>query len=343
MIASAGTVHSSVRFDDPYFFLKRQFMGIVPGVFAFLFLMRYDYRKLEKWAVPLFLLALVSLIVLIVPGIGTSAYGATRWLPLGPVSFQPSELLKLASIVYLAAWFSRRGRRNVENVKEGLLPFLGVLGFVGILLYLQPDIGTLGLIVLIAGAIYFTAGASIAHVFSLILLGVGMFFVFIKTAPYRLERFMTFLNPEADPLGSGYQIHQALIALGSGGLWGLGLGQSRQKFNYLPEPAGDSIFAIIGEELGMIGAMCVVLAFLFIAYRGYRIAGRAKDDFGRLLAVGITSWIALQAMINIGAIVGLIPLTGIPLPFISFGGSSLVFSLAAMGILLNMSQRTQST
>lgn len=341
MISSAGTVYSSVRFDDPYFFFKRQLIGVIPGMLAFFFFVRYDYHKLEKWAVPMFVLALLSLVVLILPGVGTSAYGATRWLPLGPVSFQPSEFLKLASVVYLATWFSKRGKKNVENVREGLMPFLGVLAIVGGLLYLQPDIGTLGLIVCIAGMMYFVAGANMAHVMSLILLGIGMFFVFLKTAPYRWQRFMAFLNPGEDLQGSGYQIHQALIALGSGGIWGFGLGQSRQKFNYLPEPAGDSIFAIIGEELGMVGAVCVIVAFLVLAYKGYRIAGKAHDDFGRLLAVGITSWIILQAVINIGGITGLIPLKGMPLPFVSFGGSSLVFSLAAMGILLNISREAR--
>jgi len=235
---------------------------------------------------------------------------------------------------------SSKGRAKTSDFFEGLVPFLALLSVVGFLIIKQPDTGTLGLIFLISLAIFFASGASIVHIFSLFAGGLFALFILIKMAPYRMQRFLVFMNPDHDPMGFGYQMTQALLAIGSGGIFGAGLGQSRQKFNYLPEPVTDSIFAVLGEELGLIGAMVVVGLFLFLAWRGVRIALRAPDEFGRLLAVGIVSWIVFQAFINISAITGLIPLTGIPLPFISYGGTSLAVLLAAVGILLNISKHS---
>jgi cell division protein FtsW len=244
-------------------------------------------------------------------------------------------------ILYLAAWLSSRGKKNVGNFYEGFVPFVGVMGLVSFLIYKQPDIGTLGLIAIIALTVFFAAGATVKHIVIFTAVSAAGLYAIIRSATYRWDRFMVFLDPGLDPQGKGYQISQALLAIGSGGLLGLGLGNSRQKFNYLPEPVGDSVFAIIGEELGLIGCFLVIVAFIILAYRGYKIASHAPDEFGRLMAVGITSWIIFQALINISAIVALIPLTGMPLPFISYGGTSLVFSLAAMGILLNIGKQSK--
>jgi cell division protein FtsW len=223
---------------------------------------------------------------------------------------------------------------------EGFVPFMALLSIVSFLIIKQPDTGTLGLIFLIALSIFFASGASITHIMYLFFGGLAFLGILIKMAPYRMQRFLVFINPEHDPQGVGYQMTQALIAIGSGGFFGLGLGQSRQKFNYLPEPVTDSIYAVLGEEFGFIGTTVIVLLFLFIAWRGFRIAYNAPDVFGRLVAVGIVSWIVFQALINMSAITGLVPLTGIPLPFVSYGGTSLAVLLSAVGILLNISKHS---
>ncbi len=338
MIASAGTVYSQTRFGDQYFFLKRQILGIFLGLVMLYSFSKIDYHFWKKLSFPIFFVALILLILVLVPGLGTKIYGASRWLQLGPFSFQPAEIVKLAIIIYLAAWLESRGYKKVTDFSEGLVPFMIIMSIVSFLIIKQPDVGTLGLIGLMATGIYFFSGAKLKHLFFLFLGAILSLAILIKFSPYRMNRFLVFLNPEADPRGAGYQINQALLALGSGGVFGLGLGQSRQKFNYLPEPAGDSIFAIIGEELGLVGASLIVLLFLFLAIRGLKIAKNAPDKFGQILAVGITLWIILQAFINIAAITGLMPLTGIPLPFISYGGTSIVFLMAGVGILLNISR-----
>jgi cell division protein FtsW len=338
MISSAGTVYADIRYEDAYFFLKRQIVGVVLGLIALFVFSRIDYSKLKSLSAPLFFISLALLVALFIPGVGTNAYGATRWLNLGPVSFQPSELAKLSMILYLGAWLSTRGIKNITRLSEGFLPFIAVVGVIAGLLLAQPDMGTLMIMLMIAGVMFFVAGGSMQHMIGAGSIGGLILLLLIRSSEYRWNRLMVFLNPDLDPQGKGYQIQQALIAIGSGGIFGLGLGNSHQKFNYLPEPAGDSIFAIIGEELGLIGTLAILLAFLVIAFRGYRIASRIPDDFGRFLAVGLTSWIVFQAFVNMGAVTGLIPLTGVTLPFISYGGSSILFSLAGMGILLNMSR-----
>lgn len=340
MVASAGVVYGRVRFGDDYYFLKQQLFGLGVGMLFLCILQHIHYKVWQRFVVPIFLIAIVLLVLVFIPGIGTTVYGAARWVELGPLSFQPSEVMKFAIILYLAAWFSSKGRAKTSDFFEGLVPFLALLSIVGFLIIKQPDTGTLGLIFLIALSIFFASGANLLHIMSLIGAGFVFLFILIKMAPYRMQRFLVFMNPDHDPMGFGYQMTQALLALGSGGLFGVGLGQSRQKFNYLPEPVTDSIFAVLGEELGLIGTVTVVALFLFIAWRGLRIAAAAPDEFGRLLAIGIVSWIVFQAFINISAITGLIPLTGIPLPFISYGGTSLAVLLAAVGILLNISKHS---
>lgn len=341
MIASAGVIYSQTRFSDQYYFFKRQlFFGVAPGLFVLYFFSKFDYHRLKNVAAPIFLVSLVFLVLVFVPGIGTEVYGANRWVQLGPISFQPSEMTKLAMVLYLAAWLESRGRTKLRDFFEGFLPFLAILGIAGFLIIKQPDTGTLGIIALTSVAIYFASGARISYILGMLLSGIAGLAVLIKIAPYRMDRFLVFLNPDLDPQGIGYQINQALLAIGSGGILGMGLGYSRGKFNYLPEPVGDSIFAIIGEELGLVGAAILISLFIVLALRGFKIARNSKDEFGKLVAVGLTSWIIFQAFINMAAITGIIPLTGIPLPFISYGGTSLVFLLAGVGILLNISKQS---
>lgn len=342
MIASGGVAYSQTRFGDDYFFLKRQIIyGIIPGLLVFYIFQKIDYHYWKKIAIPLFFLSLIFLILVFIPGLGIKTYGASRWLQLGPLSFQPSEMAKLAIILYLSLWLESKGRKSIRDFMEGFLPFVGILAAVGFLIIKQPDMGTLGVLAITAIFIFFASGAKLSHLFALAMAGFFSLAILIKISPYRFNRFMTFVNPQSDPQGIGYHINQALLAIGSGGIFGLGLGHSRQKFNYLPEPVGDSIFAIIGEELGLIGGLFLIILFVAFAFRGLKIAKNAPDDFGKLAAIGITSWIIVQAFINISAISGIMPLTGVPLPFISYGGTSLVFLMAGVGILLNISKKTK--
>lgn len=340
MVASAGIGYARVHFGDEYFFFKRQlFFGALPGLLILLIVSRIDYHVWKKFAFLSFAASIILLIMVFVPGIGTRVYGASRWLQLGPLSFQPSEVLKLSLILYLAAWLESRQER-VKDFYEGLAPFLIIVGIISFLLIKQPDVGTLGATIMIAMAVFFVSGARVSHMLAIGGAGIAALLALIKFESYRMNRLLVFLHPELDPKGIGYQINQALLAIGSGGIFGVGLGHSMQKFNYLPEPTGDSIFAIIGEELGLFGEVILIALFVIVAMRGLKIAKNAPDMFGRLVAVGIVAWIAFQAFINIAAISGLIPLTGIPLPFISYGGTSVIFLLTAVGILMNISKQS---
>ncbi len=338
MVASAGVSYGNVRFGDEYYFLKRQLLGFSVGMFFLWLFQKIPYAFWRKVSVPLFFSSILLLILVLIPGVGAEAYGASRWIDIGPISFQPSELMKLALLVYFAAWLSGKNAARKTDFYEGVVPFAVVLSLVGFLVLKQPDMGTLGVLFVIAFSIFFASGARISHIG--ILLGSGFFglLVLVWLAPYRLKRLLVFLDPDHDPSGAGYQIKQALIAIGSGGIFGLGLGHSRQKFSYLPEPMTDSIFAVLGEELGLLGCVVVIGLLLFLAYRGFHIARRAPDEFGRYLAVGIVAWIAFQAFMNVFAITGLMPLTGVPFPFLSYGGTSLSVLLGAVGILLNVSK-----
>lgn len=342
MISSAGVVVSKTRFGNEYYFFNHQLLyGVIPGLIALFVVQKIHYSFWKKVAVPMFIGSLILLILVFIPGIGTRLQGASRWIDLGPISFQPTEIMKLSIILYLAYWIEARGHK-VKSFYEGLVPFLVVLGLVSFLIIKQPDFGTLGATISISMVMFFVSGVPLKYLFGIGFGGLSLGYLLIKLEPYRMNRIVTFFDPTADPQGIGYQINQALIAIGSGGIFGLGLGHSRQKFNYLPEPVGDSIFAVISEELGMVGASILILIFLFLVLRGYKIAQKAPDKFAKLVAVGITSWIIFQALINIMAIVGLIPLTGIPLPFISYGSTSLVFILIGVGILLNISRYTKA-
>ncbi len=342
MIASAGVMYSRVRFGDSYFFFKRQLFGVGVGVLLLYISQRTPYQLWKKISFIFFIASIFFLALVFVPGVGARIYGASRWIQFGPLSFQPSEMLKLSLIIYLAAWFEGR-EEKVKDFFDGLVPFMAIIGVIGFLLMKQPDMGTLGVIILIASCIFFIAGARLFHMLLMSLSGIASFFILVKTESYRMNRLLAFIHPELDPKGVGYQINQALLAIGSGGIFGVGLGNSLQKFNYLPEPVGDSIFAIIGEEFGLVGGTVVVILFMLLALRGITIAKGAPDVFSRLVASGVVTWIFFQALINIASISGLIPLTGVPLPFISYGGTSVVFLMVGMGILLNISKQVKES
>ncbi len=318
--------------------LYRQLVfGIGGGTILFLacFLIPYDFFK--KIALPLFISAVILMLFVHFSPFGASFGGAKRWLVFGQFSLQPSEVLKFSFIVYLAAWLSSR-RKDIGSIQYGLFPFLLITGVIGILLMVQSDLSTLVVITSGAGFLFFIAGGKIKHIGILMILGISAFFILTIIAPYRADRMMVFLKPGYDPQDTGYHINQSLIAVGSGGLFGRGLGKSLQKFNYLPEATSDSIFAIIGEEFGLVGSSVFILMFLLLLFRGFKIASRSPDLFGRLLAGGIVIFIAVQAFLNIAATIGLAPIMGIPLPFVSQGGTALAINLAEMGLLLNISK-----
>lgn len=341
MVASASSVVGIDVGGDPYFFAKHQLLfGVIPGLAALITMMSIPYRFLRKLVVPVLVGVIVLLVLVFVPGIQFTSGGAARWVHFGPVTVQPAEFAKLALILYLAALLAGREARRAHP-RETLVPFLFVVGVVAVLIASQPDIGTLVVVTGAALLTYAAAGAPLSHLAGMSALAAAALLGLVRAAPYRVARLVTFFRPEADPKGIGYQVQQALLAIGSGGMWGLGFGRSRQKFRYLPEPATDAIFAVAAEELGFLRLVIVLLLYLLVMVRGYRIARETADPFGRLLATGITSWFLVQVFIHIGANSGLVPLTGIPLPLISYGGSALVISLAAVGILLNISRYTR--
>jgi cell division protein FtsW len=333
MIYDASSFVAFRDFGDKYHYLRDQFIWIIFGLGSLTFFSFFDYHKLYALALPILSAALVLLVLVFIPGIGVSLLGAHRWIDTKIFLLQPAEFVKLALAIYLAAWFS--------NKEKGRLPaFLLLMGLVLGLIMLEPDMGTTFVILSEAFAIYFLSGANVLY-FSVIIPLVGFLgFLFIKLSPYRAKRLESFLNVDSALQSSSYHVKQILIALGSGGLLGVGLGNSLQKYAYLPESTTDSIFAIIAEELGFVGAVCLIIFFIFIISRCFRIAANAKDNFGKLLAGGITTFLAVQAIINLAAQTVLVPLTGIPLPFISYGGSSLMIDLTSIGILLNISKQT---
>lgn len=343
MLSSASAVLSYQKFGTPYYYTIHQLLfGLIPGLALLYITSRVDYHHWRTLALPFLMGSIVLLVLVFLPGIGYEYGGARRWIHIGPLLFQPSEVVKLSLLLYLATWLSVKGAKHVQNFAYGFLPFTVMIGVIAVLVILQPDIGTMGVISAIAFTMYFIGGAAVPHLAIAGAAGIVMILVLIRTAEYRLQRFMTFLQPELDPLGIGYHINQALLAIGSGGLLGRGFGHSRQKFAYLPEVTGDSIFAIVAEEMGFLFTIFFIALFVFIAARGLRIARNAPDDFGKFIAVGVVAWIIFQAFINIAAMLSLLPLTGIPLPFVSYGGSAMLVSLAAVGILINISRQGRS-
>ncbi|WP_223066369.1 stage V sporulation protein E [Paenibacillus caui] len=340
MVYSAGSVLGFHDYGDPFYFLKRQLLFAVLGLVAMFFMMNFDYRRLRKYAKLGLLVCFGLLVIVLIPGIGAVRGGARSWLGISSFGIQPSEFMKLGMILFLSYWLSRDDY-DITRFTTGLLPPLAISGAAFGLIMLQPDLGTGTVMMGAALLIIFTAGARFKHLFGLALLGVTGFVGLILTAPYRLKRITGFLDPWSDPLGVGYQIIQSLYAIGPGGLAGLGLGMSRQKYSYVPEPQTDFIFSILAEELGFIGGTLVLLLFLILVWRGMRVAMTLDDKFGSFLAVGIVGMVAIQVVINIGVVIGLMPVTGITLPLISYGGSSLTLMLTALGILLNLSRHAR--
>jgi cell division protein FtsW len=340
LISSAAVVVSQQLTGNPNTQFIKHLWALAIGAVFFGIAYKIDYTFWRKAAPYMIIAALIGIILIFVPGIGFSSGGATRAIHFGSFNFSPTEFYKLALIIYLAAWLEKRGK-NVRSFLYSAVPFFFIVGLSIFLIIMQPDMGTTMVVTATAFVMYVVAGASISHIVAMIAMGIAGIIFLIKTEPYRMSRFMIFLNPTSDQSGAGYQINQALLAIGTGGLFGLGFGQSRQKFNYLPEAASDSIFAVTAEELGFFRSALIVGAYLILVFQGYRVAQKAPDAFSRLLAVGITTWIGAQALINISAMLSIIPLTGVPLPFISMGSSSTVMLMLASGILLNISRHTQ--
>ena len=345
ILASVSAVFSQEKFGNSTYFLFHQILyGLIPGAILGFLAFKIPLTYIKKIIFPLFLLNLITLGLVFLPRFGLASGGATRWVALGPFSFQPAEFLKLTFLLYLAAWITSRGgdflyqQRGVKKFNILLIVFLIILGVIALFLSLQPNVGTLSLIFTIAVLVYFSAGTPLWQTAFIIFMGIAGIFSLIQIAPYRFSRLLVLLNPETDPLGMGYQIKQSLIAIGSGGIFGLGLGMSRQKFGFLPQSIGDSIFAIFAEEGGFLGATLLIFLFLIFIWRGLQITKRAREKFAQFAALGISLWIGIQAFVNMAALTGILPLTGIPLPFISYGGSHIIAELIGVGILLNISK-----
>lgn len=312
-------------------------LGLGGGLLAGLVTYSLPSRWLRRSAFYLFLAAILACLLVFVDGIGFSAGGAARWIHVAGFSIQPSEFLKIAMILFLSTWLSTIGS-DVKSLRFGLVPFLGIIALVGILIIAEPDTGTFMVMLVTACSMFLIAGGKILHIVSIIVGAILLVGVLATVRPYVRERIVTYINPASDPQGSGYQIRQSLIAIGSGGLTGRGFGQSVQKYQYLPEPIGDSIFAVLAEEFGLIGSLTVIILFGALGLRGLSIATRVHDPFNRLAVSGLVIMIVAQAFLNIGALTGLAPLTGIPLPFVSHGGTSLMFMLVAVAIILSFSR-----
>ncbi|MFH1790312.1 MAG: putative lipid II flippase FtsW [bacterium] len=342
MLTSASASIGYAQFGDTYYFIKNQLLhGVLFGLVLFLLFLHIKHKFWRKLAWLVYALSIILLILVFVPSVGLVINGAHSWINVfGLFSFQPSEFAKLALVIVLARMLSAKDF-NVNNIKQGVLPIIFVVAPLIGLITAQPDIGTLSIICVIIFGMLFVGKMRLAHLSILTILGVVGIGALMLAAPYRVQRLTTFLHPELDPQGIGYQINQSFLAIGSGGLFGLGLGNSRQKFQYLPEVHADSIFAIIAEETGFVVSITFVFALLFFCLRGLKIAKKAPDDFSRLLVTGIMIWLIGQSFLNIGSMVGLFPLTGVPLPFVSHGGSALMVILASIGIVMCVSREAR--
>ncbi|MGY0692297.1 stage V sporulation protein E [Virgibacillus sp. FSP13] len=337
MVYSSSYVWAEYKYGDSIFYLKRQLLFTGVGLVGMFFIMAIPYGTWHKYAKVILFSCFVLLLLVLVPGIGMTRGGAQSWIGVGAFSIQPSEFMKLGLIIYLSVYLATN-QKYITSFKKGFLPSLLLVFTVFGLIMLQPDLGTGVVLVLTCMVLIFTAGAKLSHFIGLGGLGLVGFLLLIISAPYRINRITAFLNPWEDPQNTGFQIIQSLYAIGPGGLMGLGLGESIQKYFYLPEPQTDFIFAILGEELGFIGGTVVIGLFGLLFWRGIKISLAAPDPFGRFLALGIVSMLTIQVMINISVVIGLIPVTGITLPFLSYGGSSLTLTLCSVGVLLNVSR-----
>ncbi len=337
MIYSSSGIYALQELGDDKYFLKRHTLFLLLGTICMTLAMAVDYRDLRKYAKPCILISFFLLVAVLVPGIGRESNGARRWFWLGPFNFQPSEFAKIAMLIYASDFLARK-QNKIKNFKEGFLPLMLILGPLCLLIVKQPDLGSSVSIAVIVLIMMFVAGARLRHLGFLILSALPVVYFLIARVPYRMARIMAFLDPWEDSLGIGFQLSQSQIALGSGRLLGVGLGKSVQKLFYLPAAHTDFILSIIGEELGFLGAFAVIALFIFFVWQAARIAKRTTDPFGYFLSTGIVAMIGLQAVVNIGVSIGALPTKGLPLPFISYGGSALVFNMIAVGLLLNVSR-----
>ena len=331
-IFEASSITAFRQLGDSFYFLRQQLIWCALGMCVMTFFSYFDYKKLYYLAFPLLLLTLAFLVLVLIPGIGSTVYGARRWISFGFFSFQPTELAKMSVILYLSSWFLYKDRKR-------FLHFILILGSMIGLIMLQPDLGTSIIVFSLFISIYFLSGENLKYLYALLPVSVVGIVGLVLTSPYRLRRLMAFLDPNADPEGISYHIRQILISLSSGGILGRGFSNSRQKYQFLPEAHTDSIFAIIGEEVGFIGGVLLILIYVLLLYSIYRVAATSKDRFGFLLAGSVLTLMSLQAIINLGGMVAIMPLTGVPLPFISYGGSSLLIFYSLMGIVISVARR----
>jgi cell division protein FtsW len=342
MVYSSSSVVALTTYNDPAFFMKRQIVWALVGLVVMGITMRLDYRKLENQgtAIGLAIVSLVLLAAVLIPGIGREVNGARRWLRLGILSFQPSELAKFALVVYMSYFIAKKGER-IRDFMNGIVPAYVVTGIFLLLSMRQPDFGAAVTLGMVACILLFAGGANFLHLAGTAAAILPVVYFAVMHKAYRLKRILAFLDPWSDPHGSGHQIIQSFLAFGSGGVFGRGLGEGRQKLLFLPERHSDFIYAVIGEELGLIGALVVLVLFLIVLWRGIRVAFAAGDQFSRLLALGITLLVCMQGLINMAVVTGLVPTKGIALPLVSYGGSSLVLTLAGLGILLSISREVR--
>jgi len=341
MIFSASSIYALQQLKDSAYFLKRHLLFLTMGLPLMLLVMAIDYRELRKYAKPILMVAIFLLILVLIPGIGKESNGARRWFKVFGLSFQPSEFAKIAVLIYVADFLARK-QTKIRDLVEGFLPLVFMLGIVCLPILKQPDLGTSVSIACVVFVLMFVAGARISHLSLVGLMSLPLIYLLIVRVPYRLTRILAFLNPWGDSQGIGFQLTQSQIALGSGGILGVGLGQSMQKLFYLPAAHTDFILSIIGEELGLVGTLTVVVLFMLFIWQGARIAKRTEESFGYFLSVGIVAMLGLQAVVNVGVSIGALPTKGLPMPFISYGGSALIFNLIAVALLLNISRTQES-
>lgn len=339
-LASASSVVAYQKFGEAYYYFNHQLFGLILGIIAFTILSKIEYQVWRTYAFVFLIFSIVLLLLVFIPGLSADYGKARSWINVLGFSLQPAEFVKLSFLLYLAAWLERR-KDDLKDIAQGTGPFLAVLGIMALLMILQPDVGTLSIVAITSLLVYFVGGGNIKHIIIIVVFSALTFGLLVQFNEYQLNRFRCLIDPSFSPQKICYQTNQSLIAVGSGGILGKGLGESRQKFMYLPEVTGDSIFAIIAEETGLIISSILVLSFLLLFYRGFIIAKHAPDDFGRNLAIGIVGWLVIQAIINIGGILNILPMTGVPLPFVSYGGSAMLAAMAAMGILVNISKQTK--
>jgi len=337
MIYSSSCVYAMQELKDSAYFLKRHLIFLSLGLIFTMTVMAIDYRDLQKYAKPLLILSIILLVLVLIPGIGKRASGAQRWFNFGPINFQPAELVKLAVIIYVADFLARK-QKVVTSLKEGFIPLMLMMGAVCVLVVKQPDLGTTVEIAVVVLVMMFVAGAKMSHLGLIAVAAVPVIIYLVTSASYRMARIMAFLDPWQDPQGIGFQLTQSQIAIGSGGWFGVGLGKSLQKLYYLPAAHTDFIYSIIGEEFGLVGTLFIIFLFMLFLWFGSRIAIRTTNLFGYYMSIGILVMFGMQAVVNIGVSMGALPTKGLPLPFISYGGSALVFHMAAVGLLLNISR-----